>query len=116
MSCNTEFSQGLSTFADSNFSEVGNYCASSTKDMSSNDAFGVKNEALYSCADDSQLGPNLVKEGSGVENLEGVLNSVDNSINNRILYENCGDTEKSHIGSDNVGYVSNYLNIFRLRN
>ncbi|XP_009786767.1 uncharacterized protein [Nicotiana sylvestris] len=103
MSCNTEFSQGLSTFADSNFSEVGNYCASSTKDMSSNDAFGVKNEALYSCADDSQLGPNLVKEGSGVENLEGVLNSVDNSINNRILYENCGDTEKSHIGSDNVG-------------
>ncbi|XP_019237446.1 PREDICTED: uncharacterized protein LOC109217638 isoform X2 [Nicotiana attenuata] len=103
MSCNTEFSQGLSTFADSNFSEVGNYCASSTKDMSSNDAFGVKNEALYSCADDSRLGPNLVKEGSGVENLEGVSNGVDNSINNGILYENCGDTEKSHIGSDNVG-------------
>lgn len=116
MSCNAEFSQSLSTFADSNFSEVGNYCASSTKDMSSNDAFGAKNEALYNCADDSQLGPNLVREGSGVENLEGVSNGADNSINNGILYENCADTEKSHIGSDNVGYVSNYLNIYRLRN
>ncbi|MCD7454807.1 hypothetical protein HAX54_026101 [Datura stramonium] len=104
MSCNAEFSQGLSTSVDSKFSEVGSYCASSTKDVSSKDAVGAENEALNSSTDDSQLlEPNLIREGSGVENLEGELNGGDNSINNGILHKKCEDPENSHNGSDNVG-------------
>ncbi|XP_059316873.1 uncharacterized protein LOC132067611 isoform X1 [Lycium ferocissimum] len=103
MSCNAEFSQDLSTSADSKFSELANYCASSTKDVSSNDAIGAENEALNSSVDDSELVPNLIREGPGVENLEGELNDGDNSINNEIPYNNCDDPEKSHNSSDNVG-------------
>ncbi|KAK4376398.1 hypothetical protein RND71_002694 [Anisodus tanguticus] len=104
LSCNAEFSQGLSTSVDSKVSEVGNYCASSTKDLSSNNAVGAENEALNSSTDDSQLlGPNLTREGSGVENLEGELNGGDNSINNGILHKKCEDPEKPHNGSDDTG-------------
>lgn len=107
MSCNAEFSQGLSTSVDSKFSEVGNYSASSTKDMASIDTVGAENEALNSSADYSQpLGPNLIREGSGVENLEGELNGGDNSISNGILHIKCVDTEKVHNGSDNAGVHS----------
>lgn len=117
MSCNAEFSQGLSTSADSKISEVGNYCASNTEDLSSNDAVAAENEDLNSSTDDSQLlGPNLIREGSGVENLEGELNGGDDSINNGTLHKKCEDPEKSQNNSDNVGYVSNYLNLFCLSN
>ncbi|KAK4358367.1 hypothetical protein RND71_023977 [Anisodus tanguticus] len=104
LSCNAEFSQGLSTSVDSKVSEVGNFCASSTKDLSSNNAVGAENEALNSSTDDSQLlGPDLTREGTGVENLEGEFNGGDNSINNGILNKKCEDSEKSHNGSDDVG-------------
>ncbi|XP_015162773.1 uncharacterized protein [Solanum tuberosum] len=104
MSCNAEFSQGLSTSVDSKISEVGNYCASNTEDMSSNDTVGAENADLNSSTDDPQLlGPNLIREGSGVEILEGELNGGDNSINKGILDKKCEDPEKSHKNSDNVG-------------
>ncbi|KAL3336813.1 hypothetical protein AABB24_029467 [Solanum stoloniferum] len=104
MSCNAEFSQGLSTSVDSKISEVGNYCASITEDVSSNDTVGAENADLNSSIDDPQLlGPNLIREGSGVEILEGELNGGDNSINKGILNKQCEDPEKSHKNSDNVG-------------
>lgn len=113
MSRNAEFSQGLSTSVDSKISEVGNYCASNTEDVSSNDTVGAENADLNSSTDDPQLlGPNLIREGSGVEILEGELNGGDNSINKGILDKKCEDPEKSHKNSDNVGYVSNYLNLY----
>ncbi|XP_055809631.1 uncharacterized protein LOC129879916 [Solanum dulcamara] len=107
MSCNAEFSQGLSTSVDSKISEVGNCCASNTENLSSNDAVVDENEDLNSSTDDSQLlGPNLIREGSGVENLEGELNGGDDSINNGTLHKKCEDPEKSHNNSDNVGVHS----------
>ncbi|XP_015075981.1 uncharacterized protein LOC107020203 isoform X4 [Solanum pennellii] len=103
MSCNAEFSQGLSTSVDSKISEVGNYCASNTEDVCSNDTGGAENEDLNSSTDDPQLlGPNLIRDGSGVENLEGELNGGDNSINKEILNKKCEDPEKSNNNSDNV--------------
>ncbi|CAN4124887.1 unnamed protein product [Withania somnifera] len=108
MSCNAEFSQGLSTSVDSKFSEVGNYPTSSAKEVSSIDTVGVENEALNSAADYSQpLGSNLIRGGSGVENLEGELNGGDSSINMGILHKNCEDPEKSQNSSDNDGMSSN---------
>ncbi|XP_049356915.1 uncharacterized protein LOC125821539 [Solanum verrucosum] len=104
MSCNAEFSQGLSTSVDSKISEVGNYCASNTEDVSSNDTVGAENADLNSSTDDPQLlGPNLISDGSGVEILEGELNGGDHSINKGILNKKCEDPEKSHKNSDNVG-------------
>lgn len=103
MSCNAEFSQGLSTSVDSKISEVGNYCASNTEDVCSNDTGGAENEDLNSSTDDPQLpGPNLIRDGRGVENLEGELNGGDNSINKEILNKKCEDPEKSNNNSDNV--------------
>ncbi|KAK4715470.1 hypothetical protein R3W88_013808 [Solanum pinnatisectum] len=103
MSCNAEFSQGLSTSVDSKISEVGNYCASNTEE-SSNDTVGAENADLNSSTDDPQLlEPNLIREGSGVEILEGELNGGDNSINKGILNKQCEDPEKSDKNSDNVG-------------
>lgn len=117
MSCNAEFSQGLSTSVDSKISEVGNYCASNTEDVCSNDTGGAENEDLNSSTDDPQLpGPNLIRDGSGVENLEGELNGGDNSINKEILNKKCEDPEKSNNNSDNVRYVLNYLNLYYLSN
>ncbi|CAN4121767.1 unnamed protein product [Withania somnifera] len=104
MSCNAEFSQGLSTSIDSKFSEVGNYSASSAKEVSNVDTVGAENEAWNSSADYSQpLGPNLIIVDSGVENLEGELNGGDNSINNGILHKKSDDPEKLQNGSENVG-------------
>ncbi|KAF3623479.1 putative amino-acid permease BAT1 -like protein isoform X1 [Capsicum annuum] len=104
MSCNAEFSQGLSTSVGSKISEVGNYCASSSKDVSSNDDVGAENETLNSSTDDSQLlGANLVREGSGFENLEDELNGGGESINNGIPHKKCEDPENPHNGSDNAG-------------
>lgn len=104
ISCSAEFSQGLSSSVDAKISEVGNYCASNTEEVSRNDTVGAENEDLNSSTDDSQLlEPNLIRGGIGVENLQGELNGGDNSINNGILHKQYEDPEISHNNSDNMG-------------
>ncbi|XP_027772749.1 reticulocyte-binding protein 2 homolog a isoform X5 [Solanum pennellii] len=98
MSSDAELSHGPSVLADARLSEVDNSFTSFSRDMSSNDAVALGNEATDSCISHGQSPADMVQEIIG-KAVGSESNDVDRSSNDKLMCEDFEDDKSFNYSS-----------------